>query len=303
MSLHSRQTLVAESSGPVPSHVGRVLTYAVLLIGAVVSAIPFIYMVMTSLKSYGNIINNMIWPWPPFGSETFQFENYTEAINRIGFDSQWHIPLFVRYFINSLIVAAGTVAGVLVTSITAAYAFARIDLPGKNWIFLLLLVTVMVPQDLVLVPKAVMMFDLNWYNTYYALTIPFTVSVFGIFLLRQFFLQIPRDLYDAAQLDGAGHLRFLSAITLPLSRPALVTVALLHFIWSWDDFKWPLLVTKDANMRLLAVGLQQFMLGEGGTNVHLLMAGATMTVAPVLIFYFLAQKHFTIGVISTGMKG
>lgn len=303
MAALSTSTQAGEASGPRPSRVGLILTYAVLIIGALVSMVPFIYMLMGSLKSYGSIITNSFWPWPPFGDEPLQFGNYAEAIARIGTDKAWGIPLFFRYFINSLIVTGGTVLGVLLTSVPAAYAFARIELPGKRWLFMLLLATVMVPQDLVLVPKAVMMFDLNWYNTYYALIVPFTVSVFGIFLLRQFFMQIPRDLYDAAQIDGAGHMRFLYTVVLPLSQPAIVTVALLHFIWAWDDFKWPLLVTKDTNMRVLAVGLQQFMLGEGGTQTHLLMACATMMVAPVLLFYFLAQKQFTVGAISTGIKG
>ena len=123
-----------------------------------------------------------------------------------------------------------------------------------------------------------MMFRLGWYNTYAALVVPWLVSVFGVFLLRQFFMQALRDLYDAAQIDGAGHLRYLFSIVVPISRPAIITVALLNFIWSWDNFRWPLLVTRDANMRVLAVGLQQFMAGEGGTRTHLMMAFASLVV-------------------------
>jgi ABC-type glycerol-3-phosphate transport system permease component len=148
-----------------------------------------------------------------------------------------------------------------------------------------------------------MIYQLKWYNTYYALTVPFLVSVFGIFLCRQFFLQLPRDLYEAALMDGAGHIRYLASIVLPLSKPAIVTIALLQFIAAWDDFKWPLLVTRDASMRVLAVGLQQFTAGEGGTNTHLLMAFATLTVLPVVVVYFLTQRHFTQGFITTGIKG
>jgi ABC-type glycerol-3-phosphate transport system permease component len=148
-----------------------------------------------------------------------------------------------------------------------------------------------------------MMFNFGWYNTYLALIVPFLASVFSIFLLRQFFMQIPKDLFDAALIDGAGHLRYLFAIVLPLSKPALVTTALLNFIWAWDSFKWPLLVTRDSNMRVVAVGLQQFMASEGGTKVQLLMAFATMVVVPVLVFYFITQKYFKEGVITTGIKG
>src|SRR5205823_5405844 len=188
--------------------------------------------------------------------------------------------------------------GALATSVLAAYALARLDLPGKNVLFLLILAVVMVPEDLTLVPKVVMMFNLHWYNTYPALIIPFTVSVFGIFLLRQFFLQIPRDLYDAARIDGAGHFRYLRSVVIPVSYPAVITIALFTFIYAWDEFKWPLLVTRDSSMRVLGVGLQQFMSGEGGTNSQLMMALATIVVVPVLAFYFLTQKHFAEAIIT-----
>jgi ABC-type glycerol-3-phosphate transport system permease component len=202
------------------------------------------------------------------------------------------------------------VAGVMITSVLAAYAFAQMEVPGKNFLFLLLLATIMIPADLTIVPKAVMMYQFknpfgagSWYNTYLALTIPFLASVFGIFLLRQFFMQIPRDLFDAALIDGSGHLRFLLKIVLPLSKPALVSVALINFIWAWDSFKWPLLVTRDPQMRVLAVGLQQFLVQEGGTKIQLMMAFSSMVVVPVIVFYFFTQKYFTEGIQTTGLKG
>lgn len=281
----------------------RNLIYTILVLGALAAVTPFVYMVMTSLKSYGSVINNNFWPWFPFGSESIQWGNYSEAIARVGWDSQWQVPLVVRYFANSLIMSLVIVAGVLVTSTLAAYVLARMDVPGKNIIFIFILTTLMIPPDLTLVPQVVMMFNLKWYNTYLALTVPFLTSVFAIFLLRQFFMQIPRDLYDAARIDGAGHLRFLYSIVVPLSKPAIFTVALLNFIWAWDSFKWPLLVTRDTNMRVLAVGLQQFLSGEGGTNVQLLMAFATLVILPIIILYFFTQKYFTEGVITTGLKG
>jgi ABC-type glycerol-3-phosphate transport system permease component len=282
---------------------GRVLTYMVLIGGAAVSLIPFVYMIMTALKTYGSVINDTFWPWPPFGNEMPQFQNIAEAIRTIGWDNSWHTFLFVRYLGNSVIVAAATIAGVLITSTCAAYVFARIDVPGKNVLFMLFLATLMIPNDLVLVPKVVMIYDLNWYNTYRALTIPFMVSAFAIFLLRQFFLQVPKDLFDAAVVDGAGHLRCLISIMIPLSKPALLTIGLLTFIGAWDDFKWPLLVTRDQNMRVLAVGLQQFMQGEGGTNTQLLMAFAALVVAPVIVLYLFTQRYFTEGIAMTGIKG
>jgi ABC-type glycerol-3-phosphate transport system permease component len=282
--------------------VARVVVQAVIVLAALMAVTPFAYMVTTSLKTYASVINNVIWPWPPFGSELPQLGNFWEAITTTGWDSQWGIYLFFRYLLNSLIVAGCIVGGSLITSTLAAYALARMDLPGKQLLFILVLVTMMMPEDLTLVPKLVMMFNLRWYNTYLALIVPSLVSVFSIFLLRQFFMQIPRDLFEAALIDGMGHLRFLVSVVVPLSKPALLTVGLLNFIWAWDSFKWPLLVTRDSSMRVLGVGLQQFMQGQG-TQTHLLMAFAAMVIIPVLILYFLAQKQFREGILNTGLKG
>lgn len=281
----------------------RVAIYTVLIVGAIISVCPFVYMLMTSFKELGSVIANRFWPWPPFGGETLQFQNYPDAIKEAGFDKQWGVPLIVRYFANSVIVSVGTLAGTLVTSILAAYALTHINLPGRNVIFMAILATIMIPNDLTLVPKVVMMFQLGWYNTYAALIVPFLASVFGIFLLRQFFMQIPKDLFDAALIDGAGHLRYLWTVVVPLSRPAIVTIALLNFIASWDSFKWPLLVTRDSSMRVLAVGMQQFQATEGGTNTHLMMAFAAMVVIPVIVLYFFTQRYFTEGIARTGIKG
>ncbi len=282
---------------------GRVFIYTVLSIGAFIAIIPFIYMLMTTLKTVGDVINNNFWPWWPFGNEPLQWNNFPEAIKEIGFDKQWGIPLFFRYFANSLIVSGVVVAGTVVTSVLASYTLAFLKVPGKNIFFLLMLATLMIPSDLTLVPKVVMIYNFGWYNSYAALTAPFLVSVFGIFLLRQFYMQIPKELYDAALMDGAGHVRYLISIVIPLSKPAVITVALLNFIWIWDSFKWPLLVTRNSNMRVLAVGLQQFMAAEGGTNTQYMMAFASMVVIPVLVFYFFTQKYFTEGISRTGIKG
>jgi multiple sugar transport system permease protein len=286
-----------------PVSPARVGVYVVLVLGATASLLPFVYMLLTSLKSYGNIVNNTLWPWPPFGTDSVQFQNYALAIQAIGFDRQTGTPLLVRYVANSVVVSLGIVLGSLITSVLAAYALAKLNVPGKNLLFLFVLAVIMVPEDATLVPKVVMMYNLKWYNTYLALIVPFTVNVFGIFLLRQWFLQIPKELYEAAVMDGMGHMRYLILIVLPLSKPALLTVALLSFIWSWDSFKWPLLVTRDSSMRVLGVGLQQFKAGEGGTNVQLLMAFATLVVLPVIVFYFLAQKQFREAVTTVGIKG
>ena len=282
--------------------VGGILVQAVIAIAAVAAVVPFLYMLTTAFKTYAAVINNVIWPWPPFGGESLQVGNFWQAIITTGWDSQWGMYLFFRYLANSIIVTGCIVFGSLVTSSLAAYALGRMDLPGKQILFVGVLVTMMMPEDLTLVPKLVMMFNFRWYNTYFALIVPSLVSVFSIFLLRQFFMQIPKDLFEAAMLDGMGHLRFLISIVVPLSKPALLTVGLLNFIWAWDAFKWPLLVTRDSSMRVLSVGLQQFMQGQG-TQVHLLMAFATMVIVPVLILYFITQKQFREGILNAGLKG
>ena len=189
------------------------------------------------------------------------------------------------------------------TSILAAYALAKLNVPGKKLLFVFVLAVIMVPEDATLVPKVVMIYNLHWYNTYWALIVPFTVNVVAIFLLRQFFLQIPRELFEAAVMDGMGHLRYLMSIVVPLSKPAILTVALLNFIWSWDSFKWPLLVTRDTSMRVLGVGLQQFKSGEGGSYVQELMVFATLVVLPVLVLYFLLQRQFREAITTVGIKG
>jgi ABC-type glycerol-3-phosphate transport system permease component len=278
------------------------LVQAAIVLAALMAVTPFLYMVTTSFKTYASVINNVIWPWFPLGSEAPQIRNFWDAITTVGWDAQWAIYLFFRYLLNSMIMAVSIVVGTLVTSTLAAYALARMDLPGKQVLFVLVLITMMMPEDLTLVPKLVMMFNLRWYNTYLALIVPSLVSVFSIFLLRQFFMQIPRDLFEAALIDGMGHLRFLVSVVVPLSKPALLTVGLLNFIWAWDAFKWPLLVTRDSSMRVLGVGLQQFMQGQG-TQVHLLMAFAAMVIIPVLVLYFVAQKQFREGILNTGLKG
>jgi len=284
-------------------YVARTATYGVLIVCAILSVLPFLYMLMTSFKSYGDVVNNNFWPWPPFGTEPLQFDNFRTSIQAIGFDRQLGTFLVVRYFLNSVLVTTCIVAGTLVTSVLAAYALAKLELPGKNLLFVAVLAVLMVPEDATLVPKVVMIYNLHWYNTYWALIVPFTVNVVAIFLLRQFFLQMPKELFEAAVMDGMGHLRYLWSVVVPLSKPAILTVALLNFIWSWDSFKWPLLVTRDTNLRVLGVGLQQFKSGEGGSYVQELMVFATLVVVPVLILYFLLQRQFREAITTVGIKG
>jgi ABC-type glycerol-3-phosphate transport system permease component len=270
----------------------RVLIYVVLLIGAFVALVPFVWMISTSLKSLGEALGASFFP------SHLHFENYVVA---------WKRASFSRYFLTSVKIAAITLAGSVATSVLAAYAFARIDFPGREVIFITLLSTLMIPEMVTIIPNFLTVTWLGrigpvpWINNWPSLTIPFMGSVFNIFLLRQFFAQIPDELYDAARIDGAGHLRFLLQIVLPLSRAPLMVIIVLTFIQSWNSLAWPLLVTNTPEWRPISVGLLNFV-SESGQEIHYIMAGALITVIPILVLYFFTQKQFTESIARSGLK-
>jgi len=223
---------------------------------------------------------------------------------------------FNRYMWNSVRLTAITLAGMLIVSTLAAYAFGRMQFPGKSFLFALLLSTMMIPETVTMIPNYLTVtgnnpllgfasehFRTYWYDSWPALTIPFMASFFNIFLLRQFFAQIPDELWDAARIDGAGHLRFLIQVVLPLSKAPIMTVIIFAFIGSWNALLWPLIATKAGSAWWpISVGLQNFV-SEAGPETHLWMAGATISMLPVLALYFLAQKQFIEGIATTGLKG
>lgn len=305
---------------------GNLLIHAILMAGALFVLFPFVWMALGSLKSYSDATTSGFlpreWVWSNYpdailtmnGSVPCQFD----AANPLKILDQCHL---LRYFVNTVFVGSVVVLGVLVTGVLAGYAFARLNFPGRDLLFGILLASLMIPFELTLVPNFVFMTWFptpeswiattlgltrdglhNWINTYYALIVPFTASVLSIFLFRQFFRGIPAELFDAALLDGATHSRFLWSVVLPLSQPALVTSALLTFLGTWNALMWPLLVTNEPQMRPIQVGLAQF-IGEAGTQVQLLMAGATMTVIPIMILYLILQRWFVEGISSTGIRG
>jgi ABC-type glycerol-3-phosphate transport system permease component len=205
------------------------------------------------------------------------------------------------------------VTGQTIVSILAAYAFARMRFPGRDLLFYIFLLTLFIPDTILLVPNVVTVSNLShlfeginpalkWINNWPALVVPFLSSTFGIFLLRQFFKQIPDELWDAAQIDGAGHLRFLFQIVVPISRAAVMTTILFSFIGTWNALQWPLLITSDNSWRPIAVGLQQFR-SDAGPQTQYLMAASMVAMLPVLIVYFIAQRQFTEGIVTTGLKG
>ena len=271
----------------------KILTYSLLIIGATVSVIPFVYMISTSLKTIGEAMGASFFP------SELHFENYFEA---------WQRGNFPRYFWNSIRITGISLLGSVSISILAAYGFARIKFPGRDLIFGILLSTMMIPAMVTIIPNFLTVTwlgrigPIKWINNWPALTVPFMGSVFNIFLLRQFFAQIPDELFDAARIDGSGHLRFLFQVVLPLSRAPLMVILVLTFIGSWNSLAWPLLVTNTPDWRPISVGMLNFVT-DAGQEIHYIMAAAFITIIPILIIYFFTQKQFTESIARSGLKG
>lgn len=266
----------------------HLLIHVALLMTAALVLLPYYLMVVTSLKPIREVFTDP-FTWIP---SRLAWENYVDAWN--------HAP-FGRYFVNSIIISVSETAGVLVTSALAGYAFARMRFVGREVLFTLFLGTLMVPGEVQLVPNYITIVRLGWLNSYSALIVPWLASVFGIFLMRQFFAGIPQELQDAATMDGASHWTFLWRVVVPLSTPAFITVALLTFLGSWNALTWPLIVTTTPEMRPVMVGLLSFS-GEWGTQPRLLMAAATFSVLPVLVLFFVLQRYFIQGIARAGLK-
>lgn len=271
----------------------RLLSHAAVHLGLVPSVflmlLPFLWMLSTSLKTYQAALRTPpAWfPWPP------RWENYVVA---------WTAQPSATYYTNSVIIAVVTTAAEVALAVYAAYAFARLRFLGRGLLFGLFLATLMIPGELLLVPNYLILSRLGWINSYWALIVPWVVSVFAIFLLRQHFLTVPAELYEAAVMDGCGHGRYLWRVMVPLSRPAITTVVLFKFIGSWNSFLWVLIMTNTPNMRTVPTALAAFM-HEEGPQYHLWMAAATTALLPVLALFFLAQRQFIEGVARAGLKG
>ncbi|MDE3101459.1 MAG: carbohydrate ABC transporter permease [Chloroflexota bacterium] len=260
-----------------------------LAAGGVVMVFPFIWMLSTSLKDEAGAT---AFP-PTLLPSEWLFSNYADA---------WTAAPFGRYFLNSAVMALGQVVLSLATCSLAAYALARMRVPGRGPLFAVLLATLVIPPEVSLIPNYISMQRLGWYNTYLALIVPFGASVFNVFLLRQAFLQLPQDLYEAAVLEGATHLRFLWSVALPLIRPTLAILALLTAVRAWNDFQWPLIVTNTADLRPIQVGLTVFK-SDVSTNFQLMMAASVLAVAPVVVLFLLTQRQFIQGIARTGIRG
>lgn len=274
------------ASRPVARRGAAAFSYTALAILAGACVIPFVWMVLTGLKPDSEVMTNP----PTWIPSVVKWSNFGRAFSAFP---------FARFLANTLWVAVAATGLQLVTSTLAAYAFARLRFPGRNVLFLLYLGTLMIPQQVTIVPLFLLMRDLGWVNTFNALILPGAFNAFGVFLLRQFFLTIPHELEEAALMDGAVRLRILWQIIVPLSGPALATLAVFTFVREWNAFLWPLIVTSSPEMRVVSVGLTLFM-GQYGTDWNLLMAAATVTVLPTIAVFVLAQRYFVQGIALSG---
>jgi multiple sugar transport system permease protein len=267
----------------------RALSYGLLLAGAFVMIVPFVWMASTAFKEPGDAFTYPpTWiPRPP------SLESFQDVFTEIAFG---------RYLLNSLVVAVGVTVGEVLTSALAAYAFARLRFPGRDPLFLLYLATLMIPGQVTLIPNFIVMRYFDWINTYQGLIIPTAFTALGTFLLRQYFLSIPRELEEAARIDGASYFKVWWQIILPLATPALATLAVFSFMGSWNSFLWPSVMSSGDQVRTLTVALRA-LVTEYGTEWGMLMAGSLVATIPMLLVFLAAQQYFVRGIATTGMTG
>ena len=270
---------------------GRYTLYALIIAGAIIMAFPFIWMVLTSLKHADEIYRLPITILP---DNFLYFENY-----RIVFERQ---P-FLRFFLNSFIVAIGCTAFSLVFSSLSGYAFAKFEFPGKEIIFFaFILAALMIPFEVIVIPLYLLFNRLGLVNTYLGIMGPSLLSAFGVFIMRQFIVSIPNDYIDAARIDGLSELQIFLHIILPMSRPALATLGTIKFIWTWNDFLWPLVMVSSEPMRTVTLGLSTYT-GLWHTDYTVVTAAAFLSVIPLLVIYLFLQNFVIEGMTMAGLKG
>jgi multiple sugar transport system permease protein len=282
-----RKTL--SPSGPERSLLWPMLIYAALAAMALLTLVPVVWMVLTSFKSAPEVAANPPTWWP----REWHPENYAAA---------WNFAPFGRFLINSAIMVGGITVLQVATSAAAAYAFARLNFRGRDLLFLLYLATLMIPPQVIVIPQFIIVNGLNWVDTYQGLIIPQAFTAFGVFLLRQFFIGIPRELEDAARVDGATRFGSFFRIILPLSGPAIAALAAFIFMFHWNNLLWPLVVSNTDATIPVVVGLRNFQ-GQYGTEWNLLMAGAGIASIPVVAFFLLTQRWFVQGITMSGFGG
>jgi len=272
-----------------PIAASSLLIHLVLVLGACLFVGPFLWMILTSIKtlSESTRVPPVILPAVP------QWHNFQDVIATLP---------FIQFYVNTIVMTVGRTLGQLLFCSLAAYAFARIEFPGRNVLFILMLSVLMIPPQVFYLPQYLIMKDLGWLNSLQALIVPGMFSAFGTFLLRQFFLGLPKELDEAARIDGANHLQIYWRVILPLAKPALIALAIFTILWSWNDLMWPLIVNDSVNKMTLAVGLASLQ-GQHSTNFTILMAGALLATWPMLVMFVVFQRYFIEGIAITGTKG
>ena len=270
-------------------YIGRTVIYTMLIVGACMYLFPFLWMISTSLKAPTELMTNP----PTWFPETPQWSNYIDALN--------YFP-FWRYLLNSVFLVVMTMIGSIFSSALVGYAFARIEWPGRDIWFAILIATMILPNAVTMIPQFILFKNIGWTNSYLPLIVPaFTGNAFNIFLLRQFFRTIPMQLTESARIDGCSEFGIFARIILPLSKPALATVAVFSFMGAWNDFMGPLLYVNDKMSYTLSFGLRTFQM-QSGTMWNLMMAASVVVAIPTLILFFTCQKQFIEGVNLTGIK-
>ncbi|MGO4591019.1 carbohydrate ABC transporter permease [Paenarthrobacter sp. 2TAF44] len=268
---------------------GRPLVYALLLLAVAATLLPFAWMLLGSFKTQGELLRRPVTWWPQDGT----LANYTA----------WFTDLHIEtFFTNSLIVAVVTVLGNLLFCSMIGYALAKMNFPGKRFLFLLVMVTLMVPGVVTFVPLFVMVSKLGLVSTYPALFLPFLASPVGVFLMRQFMLGIPDSIIEAARIDGASEFRIFTRVVMPLCGPPLATLGILTFLGSWNNFLWPLVAAQSEDMYTLPVALSLFSTGQNATNYGLLLAGSVLVITPIVALFVALQRFFIQSVAATGIK-
>jgi multiple sugar transport system permease protein len=282
-------TLSAERRRPGSFRVTSVVSQILLSLVGLLFLVPIIWMLLSALKPSAEVFTT-----PPtlFGSEV-KFSNVVEA---------WNYLPFGRFILNTVFVAGIGTLITLVASAMSGYAFARLNFRFRGGLFVLYLSTLIVPQEVIVIPMFLVMQRLNWVNSYQALILPWAFTAFGTFLLRQFFLTIPRELEEAAKIDGCGHIRILRSVIIPISAPALAVLAVFTFISYWNSFLWPLIIINDTAKMTVPLGLDLF-LGQQGQRWELLMAAATISMVPTVILVLALQKYLVRGIALSGLGG
>lgn len=264
--------------------------FALLTVVAIILGLPFFWMVTTAFKPLPEII---IYP-PRWLPQEIRLENFVDA---------WNAAPFGRFYLNSIVTGVAATVLQVVFAAFMAYAFVFIRFPGKRFLFLLVLATMMIPVEMKLVPNYLLLSRLGWINTYWALIIPPAAHAFPVFVLQQQFKTLPRDLIDAAKVDGASHFQILLRIVTPISRPLLAAVGLVSFVGRWNDYLWPLIVTNELAMRTLPIGLAYLKeTQEGANRWNLLMAGTIFVIVPILVLFLFTQKQFVEGITRGAVK-